>query len=160
MRWELELMQGHDLSLDNLAYFAQNIPELLEVSIGHALICESLYLGFENVIPMYLQRLVLLSILHSNIIGTEGKELLILHGFLGMGDNWKSHAKNFASLGLSCAFDRPEKSWKKFLEHFFFLSSYGARRGGLLPSARFSKGLCLGAFYGWKNGNASCLRFS
>ena len=48
---------GHDLSLDNLAYFAQNIPELLEVSIGHALICESLYLGFENVIPMYLQRL-------------------------------------------------------------------------------------------------------
>ncbi|MDA7694100.1 pyridoxine 5'-phosphate synthase [Flavobacteriaceae bacterium] len=48
---------GHDLSLDNLAYFAQNIPELLEVSIGHALVCESLYLGFENVIPMYLQRL-------------------------------------------------------------------------------------------------------
>ena len=40
-----------------------------------------------------------MSILHSNIIGTEGKELLILHGFLGMGDNWKSHAKNFASLG-------------------------------------------------------------
>ncbi|MBT6160890.1 MAG: pyridoxine 5'-phosphate synthase [Flavobacteriaceae bacterium] len=49
---------GHDLSLDNLQYFAQNIPQLLEVSIGHALICESLYLGFENVIPMYLQRLL------------------------------------------------------------------------------------------------------
>ena len=48
---------GHDLNLDNLAYFAQNVPALLEVSIGHALICESLYLGFENVIPMYLQRL-------------------------------------------------------------------------------------------------------
>jgi len=48
---------GHDLNLDNLAYFAQNIPSLLEVSIGHALICESLYLGFENIIPMYLQRL-------------------------------------------------------------------------------------------------------
>jgi pyridoxine 5-phosphate synthase len=48
---------GHDLSLDNLAFFAKNIPGLLEVSIGHALICESLYLGFENVIPMYLQRL-------------------------------------------------------------------------------------------------------
>ena len=48
---------GHDLSLDNLAFFAKNIPGLLEVSIGHALICESLYLGFENVIPMYLERL-------------------------------------------------------------------------------------------------------
>ena len=48
---------GHDMSLDNLAFFAKNIPGLLEVSIGHALICESLYLGFENVIPMYLQRL-------------------------------------------------------------------------------------------------------
>ena len=48
---------GHDLNLDNLAFFAQNIPSLLEVSIGHALICESLYLGFENIIPMYLQRL-------------------------------------------------------------------------------------------------------
>ena len=48
---------GHDLNLDNIAYFAKRIPSLLEVSIGHALICESLYLGFENVIPMYLQRL-------------------------------------------------------------------------------------------------------
>ena len=48
---------GHDLNLENLAFFAQNIPSLLEVSIGHALICESLYLGFENIIPMYLQRL-------------------------------------------------------------------------------------------------------
>ena len=48
---------GHDLSLENLAYFSKNIPDLLEVSIGHALICESLYLGFENIIPMYLERL-------------------------------------------------------------------------------------------------------
>ena len=48
---------GHDLNLENIAFFAQHIPELLEVSIGHALVCESLYLGFENVIPMYLQRL-------------------------------------------------------------------------------------------------------
>ena len=48
---------GHDLNLENIAFFAQNIPQLLEVSIGHALVCESLYLGFENVIPMYLQRL-------------------------------------------------------------------------------------------------------
>ncbi len=51
------LNAGHDLSLDNIAYFAKHIPNLEEVSIGHALICESLYLGFENVIPMYLQRL-------------------------------------------------------------------------------------------------------
>jgi pyridoxine 5-phosphate synthase len=48
---------GHDLNLENTAFFAQNISNLLEVSIGHALVSESLYLGFENVIPMYLQRL-------------------------------------------------------------------------------------------------------
>ena len=48
---------GHDLNLENTAFFAQKISKLLEVSIGHALVCESLYLGFENVIPMYLQRL-------------------------------------------------------------------------------------------------------
>ena len=48
---------GHDLNLVNTAFFAKKIPQLLEVSIGHALVSESLYLGFENVIPMYLQRL-------------------------------------------------------------------------------------------------------
>ena len=48
---------GHDLNLENTAFFTQHIPQLLEVSIGHALVSESLYLGFENVIPMYLQRL-------------------------------------------------------------------------------------------------------
>ncbi len=48
---------GHDLSLDNIQFFKQNIPGLLEVSIGHALVSESLYLGVENVIQMYLQRL-------------------------------------------------------------------------------------------------------
>ena len=53
----LGINAGHDLSLDNINYFSKHIPTLLEVSIGHALICESLYLGFENVIPMYLQRL-------------------------------------------------------------------------------------------------------
>ena len=53
----LGINAGHDLNLDNIAYFAKRIPSLLEVSIGNALICESLYLGFENVIPMYLQRL-------------------------------------------------------------------------------------------------------
>ena len=48
---------GHDLSLDNIKFFKQNVPNLLEVSIGHALISESLYLGIENVINMYLNRL-------------------------------------------------------------------------------------------------------
>lgn len=48
---------GHDLSLDNIQYFSQNIPGLLEVSIGHALICESIYLGLENVVNMYLNKL-------------------------------------------------------------------------------------------------------
>ena len=53
----LGLNAGHDLNLDNISFFAKHIPDLLEVSIGHALICESLYLGFENVIPIYLQHL-------------------------------------------------------------------------------------------------------
>ena len=48
---------GHDLSLDNIQYFKQNIPGLLEVSIGHALISEALYLGLDNVVNMYLHRL-------------------------------------------------------------------------------------------------------
>ncbi|WP_281542411.1 pyridoxine 5'-phosphate synthase [Maribacter aestuarii] len=48
---------GHDLSLDNIQYFKANIPNLLEVSIGHALICESLYFGLDNVINMYLNKL-------------------------------------------------------------------------------------------------------
>ena len=48
---------GHDLSLDNIKFFKENIEGLLEVSIGHALISESLYLGIENVIQMYLHRL-------------------------------------------------------------------------------------------------------
>ena len=53
----LGLNAGHDLSLDNIQFFAQNIPGLLEVSIGHALICESLYLGLENVINQYISKL-------------------------------------------------------------------------------------------------------
>ncbi len=48
---------GHDLSLDNIKFFKDNIPGLLEVSIGHALISESLYMGIENVIQMYLHKL-------------------------------------------------------------------------------------------------------
>lgn len=53
----LGINAGHDLSLDNIQFFKNNIPDLLEVSIGHALISESLYLGIENVINMYLHRL-------------------------------------------------------------------------------------------------------
>jgi len=54
---ELGINAGHDLSLDNIQFFKQHIPGLLEVSIGHALICESLYLGLENVVNMYLHKL-------------------------------------------------------------------------------------------------------
>ena len=51
------LNAGHDLNLDNLKYFAQNIPGLLEVSIGHALISDALYLGLENAIRLYRNQL-------------------------------------------------------------------------------------------------------
>lgn len=51
------LNAGHDLSLVNLKYFKDNIPGLLEVSIGHALICDALYYGIENTIQMYLREL-------------------------------------------------------------------------------------------------------
>ncbi len=53
----LGINAGHDLSLDNIRFFKENIPGLLEVSIGHALISESLYLGIENVVNMYLNKL-------------------------------------------------------------------------------------------------------
>lgn len=53
------LNAGHDLSLVNLEYFAKNIPNLLEVSIGHALVCDALYLGLEETIRSYKQLLVL-----------------------------------------------------------------------------------------------------
>ena len=48
---------GHDLSLENIRFFVDKIPYLDEVSIGHAIICESLYLGIENVVNMYLQKI-------------------------------------------------------------------------------------------------------
>jgi pyridoxine 5-phosphate synthase len=54
---DLGINAGHDLSLDNIKFFKDNIPNLLEVSIGHALISESLYLGIENVVNMYLHKL-------------------------------------------------------------------------------------------------------
>lgn len=53
----LELNAGHDLNMHNVGYFHKNIPNLLEVSIGHAIICESIYLGLENVIGIYLREL-------------------------------------------------------------------------------------------------------
>jgi pyridoxine 5-phosphate synthase len=53
----LGINAGHDLSLENIQFFKENIPNLAEVSIGHALITESLYLGLENVVSMYLHRL-------------------------------------------------------------------------------------------------------
>jgi len=53
----LGINAGHDLDLQNLSYFAANIPGLLEVSIGHALISDALYLGLENTVQMYLRQL-------------------------------------------------------------------------------------------------------
>jgi len=53
----LGINAGHDLNLENLRYFAQNIPDLLEVSIGHALISDALYYGLENTIQMYIRQL-------------------------------------------------------------------------------------------------------
>lgn len=53
----LGINAGHDLSLDNIEFFKQHIPGLLEVSIGHALISEAIYLGLENVVCLYNQKL-------------------------------------------------------------------------------------------------------
>ena len=53
----LGINAGHDLNLDNLKYFKENISNLLEVSIGHALISDSLYLGLQNTVQMYLRLL-------------------------------------------------------------------------------------------------------
>ena len=54
----LGINAGHDLSLENLAFFAKNIPNLAEVSIGHALISDAIYLGLENTINMYKKLLI------------------------------------------------------------------------------------------------------
>jgi pyridoxine 5-phosphate synthase len=53
----LGMNAGHDLDLQNLRYFAQHIPGLLEVSIGHALVCDAIYLGYENAVQMYKRQL-------------------------------------------------------------------------------------------------------
>ena len=57
MELGLGINAGHDLNLENLRYFAENIDGLLEVSIGHALISDALYIGLENTIQMYLREL-------------------------------------------------------------------------------------------------------
>lgn len=54
----LGLNAGHDLDLHNLKFFKQNIPWLDEVSIGHALICDAIYLGFENSVQLYKRQLM------------------------------------------------------------------------------------------------------
>ena len=56
-KYGLGVNAGHDLSLENLKYFSDQIPNLLEVSIGHALISEALYMGLENTVQAYLKRL-------------------------------------------------------------------------------------------------------
>lgn len=56
---DLVLNAGHDLSLDNLQYFIEQLPEIAEVSIGHALISEAIYMGLENTIQAYLKRIEL-----------------------------------------------------------------------------------------------------
>jgi len=53
----LGINAGHDLDLNNLCYFAQQIPGLLEVSIGHALVCDAIYLGLENTVQLYKRQL-------------------------------------------------------------------------------------------------------
>jgi pyridoxine 5-phosphate synthase len=54
----LGLNAGHDLNMDNLHFFRRHLPNLLEVSIGHALICDALYLGIENTIQLYRRQLI------------------------------------------------------------------------------------------------------
>lgn len=56
-QYKLGVNAGHDLNLDNLKFYKNGISNLLEVSIGHAIICDALYYGLENVIPMYLKQL-------------------------------------------------------------------------------------------------------
>lgn len=53
----LGLNAGHDLDLNNLKYFRQHVPGLIEVSIGHALICDALEYGMANTVKMYLNQL-------------------------------------------------------------------------------------------------------
>ncbi|MCL2737996.1 MAG: pyridoxine 5'-phosphate synthase [Bacteroidales bacterium] len=64
LQFGLGVNAGHDLNLDNLRYFVEKVPGLLEVSIGHALICDSIYLGLENTIQAYLRELTVGTAIH------------------------------------------------------------------------------------------------
>lgn len=57
VKCSLGVNAGHDLDLDNLRFFHESLPDLAEVSIGHALICDALYLGLENTVKLYLKAL-------------------------------------------------------------------------------------------------------
>jgi len=57
--WNIGLNAGHDLDLDNLRYLVKNISWIDEVSIGHALVCDSIYFGFQNTIQLYKRQLML-----------------------------------------------------------------------------------------------------
>jgi pyridoxine 5-phosphate synthase len=54
----LGINAGHDLNLENVGYFVHTVPCVIEVSIGHALVCEAIYLGLENTVQMYLRELI------------------------------------------------------------------------------------------------------
>src|ERR1700689_1755700 len=59
---KLGINAGHDLDLENLKYFSENIPALDEVSIGHALVCDALYLGYENAVQLYKRQFIVYSL--------------------------------------------------------------------------------------------------
>ena len=72
----LEVNAGHDLNLDNLRFYSENVLGLKEVSIGHALISDALYFGLENTIQMYLNCLKPLSSLQNTMTDEKTKMLL------------------------------------------------------------------------------------
>lgn len=63
---QLEINAGHDLDLHNLKFFAENIPGLVEVSIGHALISDALYFGLENTVQLYKRQLLSASLMSTS----------------------------------------------------------------------------------------------
>ena len=97
-----------------------------------------------------------MSLLHSNIIGDSGKELLVLHGFLGMSDNWKSQAKNFVAKGYRVHLIDQRNHGRSFWSDQF---SYGELSDGfvqLYPTSQFEISDFVRAFYGGKNGHEFC----
>ena len=78
------------MNLANLKFFAEEVPYLDEVSIGHALISDALYFGLENTIQMYFSQTGMK--LNYKVLG-EGEPVIVLHGLLGMLDNWQAPAR-------------------------------------------------------------------